>query len=64
VVYCPGVVEFRVSRRYELLTESFWVAVVAAALRQTSESKDILVIVEDGLRVAAAHGHRAVALGA
>jgi hypothetical protein len=40
------------------------VAVVAAALRQTSGSKEILVKVEDGLRVAAAHGHRTVTLGA
>jgi uncharacterized protein (TIGR02452 family) len=34
------------------------------ALRQTSDSKEILAKVEDVLRVAAAHGHCSVVLGA
>jgi len=61
-IYCGDVVVFR-DKRYELLLVPFWINVVACALRQTIE-REIRAKIDGVLSVAAAHGQRALVLGA
>lgn len=64
VVHCPEVMVYR-GENYELLSEPFWVGVVASALWQADPEDDYIGNKIDGvLRVARANGYRNLVLGA